>query len=165
MVQEYEEIKELSEDISKTIITKLQKQGYLEKFKIHDPLLESLPLSQITGASIQHMIAFGQNAPYPVRRILQDPHEGQRSSDKCYSSSGFSLHATTVIPFWNRKRLFNLCSYISRPPLSKHSLEELPIKTPQFAPARGSPQYNLFEEFNGVKNKYYISNPFKSTFT
>jgi len=88
-----EEIKELSEDISKTIITKLKKQGYLEKFKVHDPLMDSLPLSQITGASIQHMIAFGQNSQRPVRRILQDPHEGQRSSDLCYSSSGFSLHA------------------------------------------------------------------------
>jgi len=83
------------------------------------------------------MIAFGQNSQRPVRRILQDPHEGQRSSDLCYSSSGFSLHAATVIPFWDRKRLFNLCCYISRPPLSKHSLEELPngdlkfkLKTP-----------------------------------
>jgi hypothetical protein len=51
----------------------------LHYLSIHffDPLLESLPLYQITGASIQHMIAFGQNAPGSARRVLQDPQELQ----------------------------------------------------------------------------------------
>ena len=80
----------------------------------------------ITGASIGHRIALGENAPNKVRRILQDPHEGQRSGHLCFSSSGLSLHAATHIPAWDRKRLFNLCFYIARPPLSNESLEQLP---------------------------------------
>lgn len=133
-----EEIKKLSEQISATIIKLLDAQGVLERFKEQDPLLEqNLLLAQITGASIKHRIALGENAPSKVRRILQDPHEGQRSGHLCFSSSGFSLHAATHILAWDRKRLLNLCCYIARPPLSNESLEELPngdltfkLKTP-----------------------------------
>jgi len=133
-----EEIKKLSEQISSSIIKMLDDKGVLERFKEQDPLLQyNLPLAQITGASIQHRIALGENAPNKVRRILQDPHEGQRTGHLCYASNGFSLHAATNIPAWDRKRLFNLCCYITRPPLSNESLEELPngdltfkLKTP-----------------------------------
>jgi len=122
-----EEIKQLSEQISTAIIKYLAAQGVLERFKEQDPLLEqNLPLAHITGASIGHRIALGENAHNKVRRILQDPHEGQRSGHLCFSSSGFSLHAATHIPAWNRKRLYNLCCYIARPPLSNESLRQLP---------------------------------------
>jgi hypothetical protein len=47
-----DEINELSENISITIITKLQKQGYMQKFKFNDQLRESLPLSQIKFAEL-----------------------------------------------------------------------------------------------------------------
>jgi hypothetical protein len=33
--------------------------------------------------------------------------------------------------------------------------EKRPLETPQFAPARGSPQYNLFEEFDEVDETYH----------
>ncbi len=133
-----EEIKQLSEKISSSIIKLLDTRGVLARFKDVDPLLQyNLPLAQITGASIQHRIALGENSPDRVRRILQDPHEGRRTGDLCYVSSGFSLHAATQIPGWDRKRLFNLCCYITRPPLSSESLEQLPngdltfkLKTP-----------------------------------
>ncbi|MBU1241337.1 transposase [Myxococcota bacterium] len=130
--------KQLSEQVSSVIIKYLDAQGVLEGFKEQDPLLEkNLPLAHITGASIGHRIALGENAPNKVHRILQDPHEGQRSGHLCFSSSGFSLHAATHIPAWDRKRLFNLCCYIARPPLSNESLRQLPngdltfkLKTP-----------------------------------
>jgi hypothetical protein len=32
--------------------------------------------------------------------------------------------------------------------------EKLPVETPQFAPARGSPQYLLFDEFDGIDETY-----------
>jgi ssDNA-binding Zn-finger/Zn-ribbon topoisomerase 1 len=32
--------------------------------------------------------------------------------------------------------------------------EKIPIETPQFAPARGSPQYSLFDEFDGVDETF-----------
>ncbi|MBU1536959.1 transposase [Myxococcota bacterium] len=119
--------KQLSEQVSSVIIKYLDAQGVLEGFKEQDPLLEkNLPLAHITGASIGHRIALGENAPNKVHRILQDPHEGQRSGHLCFSSSGFSLHAATHIPAWDRKRLFNLCCYIARPPLSNESLRQLP---------------------------------------
>jgi hypothetical protein len=133
-----DEIKKLSEQISAAIIKVLDKKGVLDRFKEQDQILQyNLPLAQITGASIEHRIALGENAPNKVRRILQDPHEGQRTGHLCYASNGFSLHAATHIPAWDRKRLFNLCLYITRPPLSSESLEELPngdltfkLKTP-----------------------------------
>jgi hypothetical protein len=32
--------------------------------------------------------------------------------------------------------------------------EKIPLESPQFAPARGSPQYNLFEEFDVVDETF-----------
>ena len=98
-----DEIKKLSEQISAAVIKMLDDKGVLERFKEQDPLLQyNLPLAKITGASIQHRIALGENAPSRVRRILQDPHEGQRAGHLCYASNGFSLHAVTHIPAWDR---------------------------------------------------------------
>jgi uncharacterized protein with PIN domain len=33
--------------------------------------------------------------------------------------------------------------------------QKLPSETPQFAPARGSPQYSFFDEFDGVDETYH----------
>jgi hypothetical protein len=60
-----------------------------------------------------------------VRRLLSDPAEGIRTSNLCYASAGFSLHAATRVEADDRERLEQLCRYVSRPPLSSERLERI----------------------------------------
>ncbi len=91
-----------------------------------DPLYDESPtLAGITAASVQNMIATGDRAGLPVRRVLSDPAQGVRTAPLCYVSRGFSLHAARTIRADDRAGLENLCSYVTRPPLAAGSLEKV----------------------------------------
>ena len=70
------------------------------------------------------MIATGDRAGLPVRRVLSDPAQGVRTSRLCYVSRGFSLHAARRIEAHDRVGLEQLCSYVTRPPLASGSLKK-----------------------------------------
>jgi hypothetical protein len=71
------------------------------------------------------MVATGDRAGLPVRRVLSDPAQGVRTGPLCYVSRGFSLHAARTIRADDRAGLENLCSYVTRPPLAAGSLEKV----------------------------------------
>jgi len=91
-----------------------------------DPLYDESPtLAGITAASVQNMIATGDRAGLPVRRVLSDPAQGIRTAPLCFVSRGFSLHAARTISAEDRAGLESLCSYVTRPPLAAGSLEKV----------------------------------------
>ncbi len=49
-----------------------------------------------------------------------------RVGERCASVQGFSLHAGVAVDAGDRKRLERLCRYISRPPIARERLLELP---------------------------------------
>jgi hypothetical protein len=69
----------------------------------------------------------GASSP-PVRlgdRIEVDDVES-RVGEQCAAVQGFSLHAGVAIGGQDRKRIERLCRYISRPPIARERLSELP---------------------------------------
>src|SRR5262249_51344628 len=128
------EVTEVVQKISRRVIRKLRRLGYLETgigppvATGYDPLHDTAPeLARTMAASIQQRIAFGERAGQPVRRIgagfgaegemprLTGPH--------CASVNGFSLHAHTAIPAHRRDQLEQLIRYTARGAVSLERLQ------------------------------------------
>ena len=121
-----EDIKTVTETVAKRVLRLLEKRGVIGEDDLMDPLQDDSPtLAGITAASVQHMIATGERAGLPVRRVLADPAEGIRTAPLCYVSRGFSLHAARRIQADDRDGLENLCTYVTRPPLAAGSLQQV----------------------------------------
>jgi hypothetical protein len=127
----------VTETVAHRVSRLLIKRGLLES-QDYDPLEEESPaLAAMTAASVQGLIATFERAGMRVRRLLSDPAAGIRTSNLCYASRGFSLHAATRVEGEDRARLEQLCRYMARPPLSSERLTKisddklkLKLKTP-----------------------------------
>jgi hypothetical protein len=94
--------------ISRRVIRKLRRLGYLETgveppvATEYDPLRDAAPEFARTMASVQHRIAIGERAGQHVRRIGSGfGAEGEAprlTGPRCASVHGFSLHANTTVP-------------------------------------------------------------------
>jgi hypothetical protein len=104
-----------------------------------DDLIEDDPsLTRLAAASAQGTLALGRAMGHPVPRLYtqppdseplqhQDPRDGdiptpRRHPPRCAAVDGFNLHANTAVPEHSRGRLENLCTYISRGPISHDRL-------------------------------------------
>src|SRR5262245_43473871 len=121
--------------ISRRVIRKLRRLGYLETAMEvpvatgYDPLLDTAPeLARTMAASVQQCIACGERAGQKVRRIGSGfGYEGEppeRKGPRCASVNGFSLHANTAIPAHRRDQLERLLRYTARGALSLERLEQ-----------------------------------------
>jgi hypothetical protein len=121
--------------ISRRVIRKLRRLGYLEAgMEVpvatgYDPLLDNEPeLARTMAASVKQRIAFGARAGEKVRRIGSGfGYEGERpelKGSRCASVNGFSLHANTAIPAQRRDQLERLIRYTARGALSLERLEQ-----------------------------------------
>ena len=121
--------------ISRRVIRKLRRLGYLEAGMDvpvatgYDPLLDNEPeLARTMAASVTQRIAFGERAGQKVRRIGSGfGYEGERpelKGPRCASVNGFSLHANTAIPAHRRDQLERLIRYTARGALSLERLEQ-----------------------------------------
>jgi hypothetical protein len=121
--------------ISRRVIRKLRRLGYLEAgIEVpvatgYDPLLDNEPeLARTMAASVKQCIAFGERAGEKVRRIGSGfGYEGERpelKGPRCASVNGFSLHANTAIPAHRRDQLERLIRYTARGALSLARLEQ-----------------------------------------
>jgi hypothetical protein len=121
--------------ISRRVIRKLRRLGYLEAGMDvpvatgYDPLLDNEPeLARTMAASVKQRIAFGERAGEKVRRIGSGfGYEGERpelKGPRCASVNGFSLHANTDIPAHRRDQLERLMRYTARGALSLERLEQ-----------------------------------------
>ena len=86
-------------------------------------------LAACAEASVRHRIATGVRAGMPVMRLgdrIEIEDVESRVGEQCASVQGFSLHAGVVIEGRDRKRIERLSRYISRPPIARERLHELP---------------------------------------
>jgi len=121
-----EDIKMVSETTASRVLRLLHRRGVIGDQDLYDPFSDENPLlAGMTAASVQGMIATGDRAGLPVRRVLSDPAQGIRTSPLCYVSRGFSLHAARRVEADDRDGLEHLCSYVTRPPLAAGSLEKV----------------------------------------
>jgi hypothetical protein len=121
-----EDVRQVAETVAARAIRLLERRGVIGEQDAYDPFSEESPvLAGMTAASVRNMIATGDRAGLPVRRVLSDPARGVRTSSLCYVSRGFSLHAARRVEADDRAGLERLCSYVTRPPLASGSLEKV----------------------------------------
>jgi hypothetical protein len=94
-------------------------------------------LRPLQAAAITYRIAFGPRAGRKVLTLRgATPREAGRGQPLCADIGGFSLHAAVRVEAHDRKRLEQLCRYITRPALSDERVQlnaagqvELKLKT------------------------------------
>ena len=99
---------------------------------------ESRTLRPLQAAAITYRIAFGPRAGQKVLSVRAAmPREGAARQPLCADIDGFNLHAAVRVQAHDRKRLEQLCRYITRPALSDERVQlnaagqvELKLKTP-----------------------------------
>ncbi|MFM8766626.1 MAG: transposase zinc-binding domain-containing protein, partial [Rubrivivax sp.] len=99
---------------------------------------ESRTLRPLQAAAITYRIAFGPRAGQKVLTLRGAmPREDRARQPLCADIDGFSLHAAVRVEANDRKRLEQLCRYITRPALSDERVQlnavgqvELKLKTP-----------------------------------
>ena len=110
-----EDIKTVTETTASRVLRLLERRGVIGEQDLYDPFSDENPLlAGMTAASVSGMIATGDRAGLPVRRVLSDPAQGVRTSPLCYVSRGFSLHAARRVEADDRDGLEQLCSYVVR---------------------------------------------------
>jgi hypothetical protein len=99
---------------------------------------EARTLRPLQAAAGTYRIAFERRASQKVVTLRGTmPREGTAGQPLCADSDGFSLHAAVRVDAHDRKRLEQLCRYITRPALSDERVQvndagrlELKLKTP-----------------------------------
>jgi hypothetical protein len=129
------DITTILQKISRRVIRKLRRLGYLETgveapvATGYDPLRDTaLELARTLAASVQQRIAFGDRAGRHVQRIDSGfGHEGEAPrlmGPRCASVHGFSLHAQTQIPAHRRDQLERLIRSTARGAVSLERLAQ-----------------------------------------
>ncbi len=127
-----EEIARVTASVAKRVVRLLLRRGLLEQDgpPLADPLQEEEPLlAACAQASVRHRIATGLRAGKHVMRLgdrIEIEDVELRVGEQCASVQGFSLHAGVAVGGQDRARLERLCRYISRPPIARERLLELP---------------------------------------
>ena len=113
-----EDVKQIAETVAARAIRLLERRGVIGEHDVYDEFSEENPvLAGMTAASVRGMIATGDRAGLPVRRVLSDPARGVRTSPLCYVSRGFSLHAARRVEADDREGqvgIWTLESYLLR---------------------------------------------------
>jgi hypothetical protein len=99
---------------------------------------EARTLRPLQAAAVTYRIAFGPRAGRKVLTLRGAmPREDTARQALCADIDGFSLHAAVRVEAHDRKRLEQLCRYITRPALSDERLQlnaagqvQLKLKTP-----------------------------------
>ncbi|MDN8842646.1 transposase, partial [Staphylococcus aureus] len=79
---------------------------------------EARTLRPLQAAAITYRIAFGPRAGQKVLTLRGAmPREDSARQPLCADIDGFSLHAAVRVEAHDRKRLEQLCRYITRPAL------------------------------------------------
>ena len=99
---------------------------------------EARTLRPLQAATITYRIAFGPRAGQKVLTLRgATPRDSAARQRLCADIDGFSLHAAVRVGAHERKRLEQLCRYITRPALSDERVQlnaagqvELKLKTP-----------------------------------
>ena len=81
-------------------------------------------LAGIAAASVQDVVALGDRAGAPVRRLGTQAEEDETPAlGRCHArQDGFDLHAGVLVPAGQRERLERVCRYVLRPPVAQDRL-------------------------------------------
>ena len=116
--------------------------GVIPNWTVELPALrvgaEARTLRPLQAAAITYRIAFGPRAGQKVLTLRGAmAREGMARELLCCDIDGFSLHAAVRVDAHERKRLEQLCRYITRPALADERVQlndagqvELKLKTP-----------------------------------
>jgi hypothetical protein len=89
-----EDVKQVAETVAARAIRLFERRGVIGEQDVYDAFSEESPvLAGMTAASVRNMIATGDRAGLPVRRVLSDPAQGVRTSRLCYVSRGLTANA------------------------------------------------------------------------
>jgi hypothetical protein len=102
-------------------ISAMKKLGLLDDGADPDNSEDLYGIGLCDGASIKNMIAYGERAGKPVRRIRLkiDPNAEVKSSGQLIAEiHGFNLKADRVVKGHQRWKLARLVRYVARPPLA-----------------------------------------------
>ena len=85
---------------------------------------EARTLRPLQAAAVTYRVAFGPRAGQKVLTLRGAmPREGTARQPLCADIDGFSLHAAVQVEAHGRKRLEQLCRYITRPALSDERVQ------------------------------------------
>jgi len=98
-----------------------------------DPGAEARTLRPLQAAAITYRIAFGLRAGQKVLTLRGAVSRGSTARQPlCADIDGFSLHAAVRVEAHDRKRLEQLCRYITRPALSDERLQLMVMSPLEF---------------------------------
>ena len=139
-----DELHALLQTLISRLIKLLTRRGVLVEDMGHTYLAEpdadadeARTLRPLQAAAVTYRIAFGRRAGQKVLTLRGAmPREGTAGQPLCADIDGFSLHAAVRVEANDRKRLEQLCRYITRPALSDERVQlnaagqvELKLKT------------------------------------
>ena len=140
-----DELHALLQKIITKLMKRLTRRGVLEEDMgqtyLAEPDIdgdEARTLRPLQAAAVTYRVAFGPRAGQKVLTLRGAmPREGTARQPLCADIDGFSLHAAVRVETHDRKRLEQLCRYITRPALSDERVQlnaagqvELKLKTP-----------------------------------
>jgi hypothetical protein len=83
-------------------------------------------LAQCYGASASGTAAFGPRAGAPLKRMVEVPNDPRPTDGTLrVEHEGFGVFADRRIDGRDKKRLFQMCRYLARPPLSEERLSSM----------------------------------------
>ena len=117
----------LLHQIIKRVMKLLTRRGYLIEEQEMVYLAEtdsSTAMAPLQSAACTYRIAFGPRAGQKVLRLQSVPSvDVQPTQKRCVSEQGFSLHAEVRCAMNQRKKLEQLCRYITRPAIANERLK------------------------------------------
>jgi putative transposase len=120
-----EELKSLLARIIKRLMRLLTRKGFLIEEQGMSYLADTDPdivLGPLRAAACTYRIAFGARAGQKVLSLQTLPTEPPLTPVGCVSAQGFSLHAEVCCAADQRKKLEQLCRYITRPAIANERL-------------------------------------------
>jgi hypothetical protein len=122
-----EQLHILLRQIIKRVMKLLTRKGYLIEEQGMVYLAEtdsSTAMAPLQSAACTYRIAFGPRAGQKVLSLQSVPSvDVQHTQKRCVSEQGFSLHAQVRCAMNQRKKLEQLCRYITRPAIANERLK------------------------------------------
>ena len=122
-----EQLHILLHQIIKRVMKLLTRRGYLIEEQGRVYLAEtdsSTAMTPLQSAACTYRIAFGPRAGQKVLSLQSIPSaETQHTKQRCANEQGFSLHAEVRCAMNQRKKLEQLCRYITRPAIANERLK------------------------------------------
>lgn len=119
-----QDVADVLQKVAMRVFKEIQKHGYIIDGE-QSGSIEPDGAALCDAASVKNMIAFGERAGQPVRRIRvrTDQEKARICGDRVAEFNWFNLKADKVVKSHQRWKLARLVRYITRPPLAHERLD------------------------------------------